>query len=196
VISIDFQTLPTFGTDLGQIEVGEGQAVIQAGPGTDAFVPPDGSAAIDRLVGLRFSLPQAPWCVRARVAPRFKSAFDAGALMLRADSGAWAKLAFERSPDGRPMAVSVVTRDVSDDANGPVFTGDALYLRALSTGAAYAFHVSTDGQRWELVRFFSLPGRVDVLEFIAQSPTGQGCLVTFSEAWYQEAIPADLRDGT
>jgi hypothetical protein len=196
VVWIDLQHLPTFGTDFGHIEVGEGQAVIQAGPGTDAFVPPDGGAPIDRLVGVRFPIPQAPWWVSARVAPRFVAAFDAGALVVRADSGAWAKLAFERSPDGRPMAVSVVTRDVSDDANGPVFMCEGLYLRALFTGSAYAFHVSTDGQHWDLLRYFCLPGRAVALDFIAQSPTGQGCLVTFSQASYGNSVPADLRDGT
>ena len=137
----------------------------------------------------------------ARVAPRFAAAFDVGALMLRTDSGIgaggdWAKLAFERSPDGRAMAVSVVTRGVSDDANGPDFGAEALFLRACWTGAAYAFHISVDGVRWDLLRFFALPSRVVSVDIVAQSPTGAGCEVRVDRVVLMAGAPKDLRDGS
>ncbi|NBE09479.1 DUF1349 domain-containing protein [Paragemmobacter ruber] len=198
---IDLGTLAVVGAEYGSVRHLTGGAVIAAGGGTDAFSPPDGGAAVDRLPGLRLTCPEGPWMLTARVAPRFAAAFDAGALMLRTDSGIggagdWAKLAFERSPDGRTMAVSVVTRGVSDDANGPDCEGEALFLRACWTGAAYAFHISVDGARWDLLRFFALPGRVVAVDIVAQSPTGAGCEVWVDRVTLTAGAPEDLRDGS
>lgn len=193
---IDLASLPVVGADHGAVRHLATGTMIAAGRGTDAFSPPDGGAAVDRLPGLRLACPEGPWTLAVRVAPRFAAAFDAGALMLRTDEGPWAKLAFERSPDGRAMAVSVVTRGVSDDANGPVFDRAELYLRACWTGTACAFHVSEDGKRWDLVRFFALPARVVAVDIVAQSPTGAGCEVRVDRAALTAGAPADLRDGS
>ena len=193
---IKLASLPVVGSDYGSIFHDEAGTVIAAAGGTDAFVPPDGGAPTDRLPGLRLACPQGPWTMAVRVAPRFAAAFDAGALMLRTERGAWAKLAFERSPDGRRMAVSVVTRDASDDANGPAFEAEHLHLRACFTGRAYAFHVSPDALRWDLVRFFALPDAVVAVDIIAQSPTGKGCEVRFDHAAITDGAPSDLRDGS
>jgi uncharacterized protein len=193
---IDLSRLPSVGHDFGQIDHGEGLAVIAAAAATDAFVPPDGGAAVDRLPGLRLQVPGGVWGVSARVRPAFGSAFDAGALMLRTSGRSWAKLAFERAPDGRGMAVSVVTRDLSDDANGPVFAEPALHLRACFTGTAFAFHVSPDGRHWDLVRFFALPDPVVAVDLIGQSPTGPGCRVQVDAAFLLDRVPENLRDGT
>lgn len=116
--------------------------------------------------------------------------------MLRSTTGAWAKLAFEQAPDGRHMAVSVVTKDTSDDANGPAFTSASLHLRACFTGKAHAFHHSLDGERWDLLRFFALPGQVSAVDIVAQSPTGAGCTARFDLARMSEKAPENLRDGT
>ena len=193
---IDLTGLPVVGAACGTVQHHEGQSLIAAGPGTDAFVPPDGGAAADRLPGLRWTCPEGPWTLTVRVTPAFAAAFDAGALMLRAAGGSWAKLAFEQAPDGRRMAVSVVTKDTSDDGNGPVFATPDLHLRACFTGKAHAFHTSTDGRRWDLLRFFALPGRVQAADIIAQSPTGQGCAVRVDSAAWAEGAPANLRDGS
>jgi regulation of enolase protein 1 (concanavalin A-like superfamily) len=196
VQNVHLASLPVVGADHGSIRHLPAGAVITAGGGTDAFSPPDGGAAIDRLPGLRLACPDGPWTLAVRVAPRFAAAFDAGALMLRTAEGHWAKLAFERSPDGRAMAVSVVTRGVSDDANGPAFDRAELYLRACWTGTACAFHTSEDGKRWDLLRFFALPGRVVAVDIVAQSPTGAGCEVRVDHATLMAGAPADLRDGS
>jgi regulation of enolase protein 1 (concanavalin A-like superfamily) len=142
------------------------------------------------------ALPPAPWAVSARVQPTFRAGFDAGALVLRTKGRAWAKLAFECAPDLRTMAVSVVTRDRSDDANGPLVDAPGLWLRALWTGQAHAFHISTDGTRWDFLRFFALPEPVVAIDFIGQSPTGQGCSATFTDLRLQDRVPQDLRDGS
>lgn len=193
---IDLSSLPIVGAEHGRIQHDGPVTIISAAGSTDAFVPPDGADAVDRLPGLRFTCPSGPWTMSLRVAPDFGAAFDAGALMLRGSTGAWAKLAFEQAPDGRPMAVSVVTKDTSDDANGPPFASQFLNLRACFTGKAYAFHHSLDGTRWDLLRFFALPGKVFAVDIVAQPPTGTGCAVRFDQVSTAKNAPEDLRDGT
>jgi uncharacterized protein len=188
--------LDRIGADCGAVTVDDSQVTIAAGAGTDAFSPPDGGPAIDRLPGLRLPVPTGEWRVVARMAPAFRATFDAAALVVRSDAGAWAKLAYERSPDGRSTAVSVVTRGTSDDANGPAFDAAALWLRVTSTGKVVAFHTSVDGVRWDLLRLFALPGRVLSVDLIAQSPTGDGCTARIDGVALLPGCPADMRDGS
>jgi regulation of enolase protein 1 (concanavalin A-like superfamily) len=192
----DLGKLEHIGTDCGAVTVDDSGVTIAAGAGTDAFSPPDGGPEIDRLPGLRLPVPEGEWRVVARVAPAFRATFDAAALVVRSDAGAWAKLAYERSPDGRSTAVSVVTRGTSDDANGPAFDAVALWLRVTSTGKVVALHTSVDGVRWDLLRLFALPGRVQAVDLIAQSPTGEGCTARIDAVALLPGCPADMRDGT
>lgn len=193
---IDLGTLEQIGADCGAVSVDDSGVTIAAGAGTDAFSPPDGGPPIDRLPGLRLPVPEGEWRVLARVAPAFRATFDAAALVVRSDAGAWAKLAYERSPDGRGTAVSVVTRGVSDDANGPALDRSALWLRVAHTGKVLAFHTSTDGRRWDLLRLFALPGRVLSVDLIAQSPTGDGCSARIDGVALLPGCPVDMRDGS
>lgn len=193
---IDIERLTGIGSELGKAMRLDDGFRVEAIAGTDAFAPPDGGPRIDRLAGLRFQAPVAPASIIAKVAPTFAAPFDAGAMMLRTNRGAWAKLAFEQAPDGRTMAVSVVTRETSDDANGPVFDLPALYLRIHLAGQFYALHVSADGERWDMLRLFALPGDADAVDFIAQSPTGNGSSAVFSALRLVHGPIADLRDGS
>lgn len=99
-----------------------------------------------------------------------------------------------------PTAVTVVTRGSSDDANAfTVDKGEPLWLRITRSGRAWAFHASTDGGWWRLLRYFTLDeqetDRVQV-GFLAQSPTGQGCSAVFDRIAFTRTAPADLRDGS
>ncbi|MCW2940903.1 MAG: hypothetical protein JWN00_3888 [Actinomycetia bacterium] len=170
---------------------------VTAGPDTDMFVDPaDGAATLTapRLTGAV----EGDFQLSARVRVGFGSVYDAGVLSLQADDRHWAKLCFEYSPQRTPMVVSVVTRGVSDDANGFVVEGDEVLLRISRLGAAYAFHASVDGGRfWQLIRYFDLDTTRPVeVGFEAQSPTGPGCTVTFSQISFLPNRLADLRDGS
>jgi regulation of enolase protein 1 (concanavalin A-like superfamily) len=92
----------------------------------------------------------------ARVSVDFRSTFDAGVLLLWAHEHAWAKLCLELSPQGNPTVVSVVTRGVSDDCNSFVTERPEMWLRVARLGTAFAFHASTNGTSWELIRHFAL----------------------------------------
>jgi regulation of enolase protein 1 (concanavalin A-like superfamily) len=183
-------------------EDGAGAGVLTgwAGARQDRFVPPTGEAldpASDapRLLG---EPPEGDFQLIARVTVGFASAFDAGALYVHVGDREWAKLCLERSPE-LPTVCTVVTRGHSDDANSFAVDGSSVWLRVSRTGGAFAFHASTNGDHWTFVRIFSLGSAADaahaLVGFMAQSPVGEGCVVTFDGVEFRDAWPEGLRDG-
>jgi uncharacterized protein len=169
---------------------------IPAGPRTDLFVDPAGGAPVLNAPML-LGATEGDFVLSARVRADLRATFDAGALLLHAGERTWAKLALERSPQGEAMIVSVVTRGVSDDANGAVVAGDSVWLRVARIGGACALHASADGARWDLVRHFALDAPAGLAAgFLAQSPTGEGCTATFDDVRFAARTLADLRDGS
>jgi uncharacterized protein len=169
---------------------------LTAGPRTDLFVDPGGGEPVLNAPML-LGATESDFVLSARVRADLRATFDAGALMLHGGDRRWAKLALERSPQGEAMIVSVVTRGVSDDANGPVVVGDGVWLRVARIGGTCALHASIDGQRWDLVRHFALDAPDGLAAgFLAQSPTGDGCTATFDDVRYEARTLADLRDGS
>jgi hypothetical protein len=167
---------------------------LEAGPRTDLFRDPRGAEPQSGAVPVLVDTPAGDWLLSARVQADLRATFDAGALIAWVDERTWAKLAFERSPQGTGMVVSVVTRELSDDCNSTVVEGDHVWLRIARLGDALAFHASPDGERWDLVRVFALAGDAQA-GFLAQSPTGEGCTATFSEITLQRGRLRDLRSG-
>lgn len=174
----------------------DGTLHIVAGPRTDLFVDPAGGPAQLGAPRLMAAV-EGDFQLSAYVKADLQSTFDAGALVLHAADHTWVKLALERSPQGEAMVVSVVTRGLSDDANGRVVAGNAVWLRISRIGSACALHASDDGSRWELVRHFALPAPDGLAAgFLAQSPTGERCAVTFDGLDFVSEPLADLRDGS
>ncbi|GAA0340614.1 DUF1349 domain-containing protein [Actinoallomurus spadix] len=171
---------------------------ISAGPGTDLFIDPQRTAVKLNAPHL-LACAEGDFLLSARVQVGFASTFDAGALLVWLNDRAWAKLAFELSPQREPMVVSVVTRGTSDDCNSFVVDGDHVWLRVARVGAAYAFHASTDGEYWRLVRHFTLYASAEKTPsygFSAQSPTGAGCTAAFDAIAYEPRRLSELRDGS
>ncbi|MEV0401989.1 DUF1349 domain-containing protein [Actinoallomurus sp. NPDC050550] len=169
---------------------------ISAGPGTDLFIDPQRTAVTLNAPHL-LACAEGDFLLSARVQVDFQSTFDAGALLVWLNDRAWAKLAFELSPQREPMVVSVVTRGTSDDCNAFVVDGGQVWLRVARVGTAYAFHASTDGAYWRLIRHFALyASEVPSYGFEAQSPTGDGCTATFDAIAYEPRRLLDLRDGS
>jgi uncharacterized protein len=168
---------------------------VEAGSETDLFVDPGSRAAYlnaPRLVGQ----PVGEFTLSAHVTVDFRSTFDAGALLLWVHEHAWAKLCFELSPGDKPTVVSVVTRGVSDDCNSFATDRHEMWLRLARLGTAFAFHASTDGRGWQLIRYFALDSDADPLVgFLVQSPRGRGCTARFEEIVFARNRLADLRSG-
>jgi regulation of enolase protein 1 (concanavalin A-like superfamily) len=170
---------------------------------TDIFIDPGGAAVLNAESMLNAATllgepPEGDFQFRARVSVGFASTYDAGVLLLWAGERRWGKLCFEFSPAGEPMIVSVVCRGVADDANAFVVPGRSVWLRVSRTGRAYAYHASLDGAFWQLIRFFAIDEGTadDRVGFAAQSPTGDGCAVTFDEIHFDRTRLAELRDGS
>jgi uncharacterized protein len=188
---------------LWRVDEATGAVTVMAQPRTDIFIDPGRGAALNaesmlNAATLLGDVPDGDFQLSARVTVGFASAFDAGVLLLWLSERYWAKLCFEFSPAGAPMIVSVVCRGVSDDANAFTVPGRSAWLRVSRVDRAYAYHASLDGQAWSMIRVFNLDDETsrDRIGFEGQSPTGDGCTVTFDEIRFLPERLADLRDGS
>jgi regulation of enolase protein 1 (concanavalin A-like superfamily) len=202
---VDVPELP-FDVSLSHPEVWrcDADAVVAVAPAhTDFYRNPGGEGSADaesmlNAATLLGTPPAGDFQLSARVAVDFRAQYDAGVLFVWIDEQNWAKFCFEFSPAAEPMVVSVVTRGVSDDANAFVVTDRSVWLRISRVDHAYAFHASTDARTWQFVRVFTLgPDLADhQVGFEVQSPTGDGCSVTFDQIGFTQQRLADLRDGS
>jgi uncharacterized protein len=176
---------------------GRALEVVAAGP-TDNFVDPAGSVVALNGARALAVAPRTDWQFSARVAVDFRADYDAGVLLLWSDERHFAKLCFERSPRGEAMVVSVVTRELSDDANAWIVDAGAVWLRISSvTDGVYAFHARGEDSPWDLVRYFALLGGGPMKYGVAaQAPVGTGCTVTFTQLAFSETRLQGLRDGS
>ena len=209
VPGVPFPLVPS-SAGLWRVDEAAGAVQVSAQPHTDIFIDPgNGSAdagagaalnaeSMLNAVTLLGGAPEGDFQLSARVTVGFGATFDAGVLMLWLDERHWAKLCFEFSPAGEPMVVSVVCRGVSDDANAFTVPGRSVWLRVSRIDRVYASHASLDGKAWQMIRVFALADETsrDRIGFEAQSPTGDGCSVTFDQIRFLPERLADLRDGS
>lgn len=178
--------------------VDDGALEVVAAGTTDNFVDPAGSVVALNSARAVAVAPRQGWQFSARVAVAFKAEYDAGVLMLWSDERHFAKLCFERSPQGDAMVVSVVTREVSDDANAWIVDAGAVWLRiSCVADGVYAFHARGDNSPWNIARHFALSGN-ELMKYglAAQAPVGPGCTVTFTHLAFSETRLQNLRDGS
>ncbi len=175
---------------------GQNRLTIAAGKATNWFIDPMGGRAEASGPVAAFTPENKNFILSAKVHVDFASTFDAGALQVHAQPDHWIKLAFEYSPQGKPMIVSVVTRGTSDDCNAVPIDGREIYLRLSRSAPTFALHYSHDGAYWHMVRYFTL-GQTETIKvgFAAQSPTGTGCTAVFSEINFRYETLTDLRGG-
>jgi regulation of enolase protein 1 (concanavalin A-like superfamily) len=172
----------------------EGQLTITAPATSDWFIDPRGAVNVRNAPVLLFPT-SGPCMLSAQVTANHAATYDAGVLMVYENPLAWAKFCLELSPQGLATMVSVVTKGVSDDCNAFAVNG-SVYMRVSRLEQAYAFHVSEDGIRWDLIRYFKLEDHQNAqLGFEAQSPTGSGCTVSFRDIRFEPRLLADIRSG-
>ncbi|WP_199439691.1 DUF1349 domain-containing protein [Umezawaea beigongshangensis] len=173
----------------------DGVVTVVAGPRTDLFVSPGGAPPV--LTAPRALTPvRGDFAFSARVSCDGTATFDAAVLLAWAGEDRWAKLCLERSPADVFTVVGVVTRGVSDDANAWVVPGTSTWLRISRHGPATAFHASSDGRRWDLVRQFALGEDTELsIGVLGQSPTGEGCTSRFEDLRVVPEGVAEIRSG-
>jgi regulation of enolase protein 1 (concanavalin A-like superfamily) len=176
--------------------VGERSLELSSGPASDLFIDPAGDVRVLNGAALIAEVAEGDFLFSARVRPELVSTFDAGVLLVYRDETSWAKLCLERSPQGEPTVVSVVTRGVSDDCNSFSVESGEVRLRIARLGDCFAFHASREDGFWRLVRYFTLGGEGAVeIGFLAQSPTGEGCQVRFEQIAFEKRRLGELRNG-
>ena len=174
-----------------------GPGRLTAASGTDWFADPAGGEPIGSAP-LTLAVFDGDFQLSALVEAPLARTYDAVALFVHGGPVSWAKLALERSPEGVDTIVTVVTRDVSDDANGAAAAQPGRsWLRISRMGGVYAFHHSGDGARWSLARLFTLgPVAAHRAGFSVQSPTGEGLSVSVTDLRITATTLADARDGS
>lgn len=146
-------------------------------PATDYFRDPAGEKVKDNGPYLWLTA-TGDFVVTLHVRPAFTGMYDAGGILVRHDEEHWAKLCFEATNFRTTAAISVVTRGLSDDANGVDLAAPDVWLQVCRVGDAFGMHYALDGKNWRKVRRFhlALPPTVRV-GLLAQSPGDTGTVV-------------------
>ncbi len=179
----------------------EGDKIIIYAPGaTDYFnnpIPQNGKLmAPQKNAPFYYTDVEGDFVVRVKVTPNFKTIYDACCIMAIQDENVWAKAAFEKSDFGTTAVVSVVTNQVSDDANGCNIESDSVWLQMVRVGNNFAIHYSLDGKTFDMVRLFTLPAEKSIkVGLEAQCPMGDGGDRVFEHLSIENRTVNNLRAG-
>lgn len=164
--------------------------------GTDFFNNPE-DKTITSTAPLLFKQIGGDFVATALLKPDFSSMWNAAALMVYIDNNNWIKFAFENSDATGPSIVSVVTKEVSDDANGVVLNDqNQVWLRLIRKENIYSMLWSLDGKVYKMARLTSLPAVDSVkigIEF--QCPVGPSASHEIAYFGIEERTVKDLRKG-
>jgi len=161
-----------------------GVLVITAGPKTDMFRDPNVTYNTDNAPKLLF-VPDEDFVLYASIQHSFKNKWDGGAIVLMEDSLNWIKFCFEKDYTGARRVVTVVTKDISDDCNSAAIPGDRVFFKMAKAGNVITMYYSLDGKKWLLIRHLQFNNKKDIrIGFLAQSPTGDKCVVRFGNIQY------------
>ncbi len=161
-----------------------GHLIIEAKEKTDMFRDPNVTYNTDNAPKLLFTA-DSNFVLTAEIHHNFVSKWDGGAIVLKTDSLNWIKFCFEKDYTGQHRVVSVVTKGISDDCNSAAVAGNTVFYKVAKAGNVITLYYSAEGQHWFLIRHlvFDTPTPIKV-GFLAQSPTGKNCTVTFSNIHY------------
>jgi uncharacterized protein len=174
---------------------GNGRIQITAGAKTDMFRDPNVAYNTDNAPKLLF-LADSNFVLTAAVHHAFLSKWDGGAIVLKADSLNWIKFCFEKDYTLQKRVVSVVTKGISDDCNSAAVQADKVYYKVAKAGNVITLYYSADGRNWFLIRHLQFDSAAPLkVGFLAQSPTGKSCKVTFSEIHYSPRKISDPYTG-
>ena len=169
---------------------------ILAGKGTDFFNNPEDST-VTASAPLLFREITGDFVATALVSPDFASQWNAVALMLHIDEHHWIKYAFENSDATGKSIVSVVTKGVSDDANGVILNDrDQIWLRMIRKGDLFAMFWSLDGDSYKMTRLTRMPNAERVrIGIEAQSPVGEPVIHEIKFFGVEQKTVEDMRKG-
>jgi len=149
--------------------------------GTNYFISPADPSSVDATGPIFCKEVFGDFVATTLVKPDFNGLWNAASLMVYIDDKNWIKLAFENSDATGKSVVTVVTKDVSDDANGVVLTDqDSVWLRIIRQGGVYGLHWSIDGKEFYKTRICKFLDRESVMVGLeAQCPVEDSGLHKF-----------------
>lgn len=157
---------------------------ITAKGSTDMYRAADNSYMYYNAPRLAFT-PDANFILTVKISLKFSQKWDAGGIVLEADSLHYIKFAFEKDYTLKNRVVSVVTKSFSDDCNSMEVNDNQIYYKMAKNGDMILLYESFNGRKWYLVRELNFATRTKLkLGFLAQSPVGKGSTVSFSEIAY------------
>jgi len=166
-----------------------------AGKKTDMFRDPNVTYNTDNAPKLLFR-PADNFTLSASIEHAFANKWDGGAIVLKSDSLNWVKFCFEKDYTGARRVVSVVTKDISDDCNSVEIAGNKVFYKIAKADNVITLYYSTNGVKWLLIRHLQFNTKPEFeVGFLAQSPTGTSCAVTFSDIIYVERKISDPYTG-
>ena len=177
-------------------EIENGSLKVVAEKNTDFFNnPEDGKKTATAPVF--FKEMKGNFVAKALVKPDFSSMWNAVALMVYMDDDHWIKFAFENSDATGKSIVSVVTRAISDDANGVILKNqDQVWLKLVRKDNNYAMLWSINGKDFKMTRVCTMP-KADMvkigIEF--QSPVGAPAAHEVHYFEIENTTVKDLRKG-
>ena len=134
--------------------------------------------------------------MKTKVSLEFKDVYDAAAIMVMENMKVWAKACFELTDFNTHAVVSVVTNQISDDANGCNIDGNSVWLQVARVGRAFGFHYSLDGKNFTMKRVFGLPTSNTIkVGLLAQSPMGVGGERHFESFSLEHKTVKNIRTG-
>jgi hypothetical protein len=163
----------------------ENGLIIEAGEKTDMFRDPNVTYNTDNVPKLLF-LADSNFVLSCAIEHGFVSKWDGGAIVLKSDSINWIKFCFEKDYTGAKRVVSVVTKNISDDCNSMEIDANKAFFKIAKADNVITLYCSREGINWLLIRHFQFDAKPGFkVGFLAQSPTGTGCMVKFSDISYQ-----------
>lgn len=163
---------------------------------TDYFNNPEDDSVVGTAPFLYQNI-EGNFVATALVQPDFSDQWNAIALMVHQDSLNWIKFAFEKSDATGKSIVSVVTKGVSDDANGVTLPDqDQIWLRVIKRDNLYALHWSKDGKNYQMARLATLPDQTSIkIGLEVQSPLDQPAKHQILYFGLEKRTIKDLRKG-
>ena len=176
-----------------ELKVENDNFYIKATPHSDFFRNPVDGDTIATAPFLYREM-EGDFLISVCVKPAFTSTYDACSIFVYSDEKRWLKNAFEYTDMGTHSIVTVATDNYSDDANGVDILQDNVYLQVIRKGDVFACHYSTNGANFKMARLLRLavPASIKV-GVSAQSPTGEGGFMEFSNLKITQTLPGDIR---
>ena len=169
-----------------------------AGPQTDYFRSPDGTAINNSPVIFTEIDNTKPFTFTAKVEPQFTltGTYSAGVLYVYENDTHNQKLCFEQDENGAHRVVSVRTIGTSDDNNHQSIEGLSVYMRISSDGKQIGSYYSEDGKTWRMARLYKndFPEKL-LLGLSSQSPKDNEHTCYFSEVSIIETAVPNFRSG-